>query len=291
MEERERGSELVLNCSGRLLDCSEPKLMGILNTTPDSFFDGGKYGELERAIARGRQLWEAGASIIDVGGASSRPGALEVPVEEELRRVIPVILALREELPDAVLSVDTWRAEVAAAAVKAGAAMINDISAGALDEAMFPTVASLGVPYVLMHMQGRPDTMQVAPVYSDVFVEVIDFLIKRVLQLRVLGVKDIILDPGFGFGKTVAHNFELLRRLGALKEVLQLPILVGVSRKSMIYKTLGTSAEEALNGTTALHMVALQQGASILRVHDVKEAAEVRALFNALYPNRDSLPI
>jgi dihydropteroate synthase len=194
-------------------------------------------------------------------------------------------------LPDAVLSVDTWRADVAAAAVKAGAAMINDISAGALDEAMFPTVASLGVPYVLMHMQGRPDTMQVAPVYEEVVVEVIDFLIHRVLQLRALGVKDIILDPGFGFGKTVAHNFELLRRLGELKSVLQLPILVGVSRKSMIYKTLGTSAEVALNGTTALHMVALQQGASILRVHDVKEAAEVRSLFYALYPTTGGMPM
>ena len=291
MKERERDSELVLNCNGRILDCSVPQLMGILNTTPDSFFDGGRYDELEQAVARGKQLWEAGASIIDVGGASSRPGAQEVPVEEELRRVIPVIRALRETLPDAVLSVDTWRAEVAAAAVKAGAAMINDISAGALDEAMFPTVASLGVPYVLMHMQGRPDTMQVAPVYEEVVVEVIDFLIHRVLQLRALGVKDIILDPGFGFGKTVAHNFELLRRLGELKSVLQLPILVGVSRKSMIYKTLGTSAEVALNGTTALHMVALQQGASILRVHDVKEAAEVRSLFYALYPTTGGMPM
>ena len=274
----------VLNCNGTLLDCSVPLVMGILNTTPDSFYDGGRYDVLEQAVTRGKQLWEEGATLIDVGGASSRPGALEVSVEEELRRVIPVIRALHVALPEAVLSVDTWRAEVAAAAVEAGASLINDISAGELDEAMLETVAALGVPYVLMHMQGRPDSMQLAPMYSDVVVEVLDFLIKKVIQLRELGVKDILIDPGFGFGKTIEHNFELLRRMGELKTVLQLPVLAGISRKSMIYKTLGSTASEALNGTSALHMVALQQGADILRVHDVKEAVEVRTLFRTLYP-------
>lgn len=258
--------------------------MGILNTTPDSFYDGGRFDALEQAVTRGKQLWEEGARLIDVGGASSRPGALEVSVEEELRRVIPVIRALHVALPEAVLSVDTWRAEVAAAAAEAGASLINDISAGELDEAMLETVAALGVPYVLMHMQGRPDSMQLAPMYSDVVVEVLDFLIQKVILLRELGVKDILIDPGFGFGKTIEHNFELLRRMGELKTVLQLPVLAGISRKSMIYKTLGSTASEALNGTSALHMVALQQGADILRVHDVKEAVEVRTLFRTLYP-------
>jgi dihydropteroate synthase len=282
--EIEKGIVPVLNCNGTLLDCSVPLVMGILNTTPDSFYDGGRYDVLEQAVTRGKQLWEEGATLIDVGGASSRPGALEVSVEEELRRVIPVIRALHVALPEAVLSVDTWRAEVAAAAVEAGASLINDISAGELDEAMLETVAALGVPYVLMHMQGRPDSMQLAPMYSDVVVEVLDFLIKKVIQLRELGVKDILIDPGFGFGKTIEHNFELLRRMGELKTVLQLPVLAGISRKSMIYKTLGSTASEALNGTSALHMVALQQGADILRVHDVKEAVEVRTLFRTLYP-------
>lgn len=280
----EKGFVPVLNCNGTLLDCSVPLVMGILNTTPDSFYDGGRYDALEQAVTRGKQLWEEGARLIDVGGASSRPGAQEVSVEEELRRVIPVIRALQEALPEAILSVDTWRAEVAVAAVEAGASMVNDISAGELDAAMLETVAALGVPYVLMHMQGRPDTMQQAPTYTDVVVEVLDFLIKKVIQLRALGVKDIIIDPGFGFGKTIEHNFELLRRMGELKTVLQLPILAGISRKSMIYKTLSGTASEALNGTSALHMVALQQGADILRVHDVKEALEVRTLFRALYP-------
>lgn len=280
----EKGFVPVLNCNGKLIDCSTPLVMGILNTTPDSFYDGGRYDVLEQAVTRGKQLWEEGATLIDVGGASSRPGALEVSVEEELRRVIPVIRALHAALPEAVLSVDTWRAEVAAAAVEAGASLINDISAGELDEAMLETVAALGVPYVLMHMQGRPDSMQLAPMYSDVVVEVLDFLIKKVIRLRELGVKDILIDPGFGFGKTIEHNFELLRRMGELKTVLQLPVLAGISRKSMIYKTLGSTASEALNGTSALHMVALQQGADILRVHDVKEAVEVRTLFRTLYP-------
>lgn len=280
----ERGFVPVLNCNGKLIDCSVPLVMGILNTTPDSFYDGGQYDALEQAVARGKQLWEEGARLIDVGGASSRPGAQVVPVEEELRRVVPVIRALHQELPEVVLSVDTWRAEVAAAAVEAGASMVNDISAGELDEDLLKTVADLGVPYVLMHMKGRPETMQQAPTYSDVVVEVLDFMIKKVIQLRELGVKDILIDPGFGFGKTIEHNYELLRRMGELKTVLQLPVLAGISRKSMIYKTLGSTASEALNGTSALHMVALQQGADILRVHDVKEAVEVRTLFRTLYP-------
>lgn len=265
----------TLNCNGTALDLSQPIIMGILNVTPDSFYDGGKYLGVEAAVQQAEQMIAQGATIIDVGGASSRPGANIVETEEEMRRVIPVISAIKQQYPDVILSIDTWRGVVAKAAVQAGASIINDISAGSLDPDMFPTVAELNVPYILMHIKGTPENMQQNPEYQDITTEVLDFLIQKIAELRALGVKDIIVDPGFGFGKTIRHNYTLLNRLQEIKSVLQLPLLVGVSRKSMIYRLLDISPENALNGATALHVIALQQGANILRVHDVKEALEV----------------
>ncbi len=279
---------MTLNARSRLLDLSRPVVMGILNVTPDSFFDGGRYTDTDAWLEQAEKMLKQGAAILDIGGASSRPGAQEVSAAEELDRVIPAIEVLNKHFPDALISIDTWRASVAEMAVKAGAALVNDISAGRLDSGLYPVVAAMNgsrsnaVPYVLMHMQGRPETMQQQPTYGDVVTEVLDFFIAEVARLRSLQVHDIILDPGFGFGKTVEQNFQLLRQLSVFKNVLQLPVLAGLSRKSMICKTLQVNPERALNGTTALHMVALQQGASILRVHDVREAVEVIKLWEAL---------
>ncbi len=271
----------TINCRGRLLDLSAPIIMGILNLTPDSFFDGGKYGDLETALQQVEKMLHEGAAIIDIGGMSSRPGAVLISEKEELGRVLPVVEATSRRFPDAIMSVDTFRAAVARQAVAAGAGIVNDIYAGRFDDNMFETVAELGVPYIMMHMQGDPDTMQVAPNYSDVTKEVLHFFIEKIGQLRSLGVKDIILDPGFGFGKSVAHNYQLLNSLHIFR-MTELPILAGISRKSMICKVLGIKPENALNGTTALHMVALQQGARLLRVHDVREAMEVIKLWKEL---------
>lgn len=270
---------MTLQCKGRLIDLSHPVVMGILNVTPDSFFDGGKYDNAHSVLRQAEKMLREGADLLDIGGASSRPGAVEVPEQEELQRVTPMIELILKEFPDALISIDTWRARVASAAVAAGAAIINDISAGNLDPKMFPTVAQLGVPYILMHMQGSPGTMQKNPHYEDVVTDVLDFFIQKTTALRVLGVKDIVLDPGFGFGKTVEQNYALLKNMETFRRVLDMPILAGISRKSMICKPLGISPAEALNGTTALHMVALQQGANILRVHDIKEAREVIRLW------------
>ncbi len=272
----------TINCRGVLVDLTEPIVMGILNITPDSFSDGGKYVTVDAALAHAGQMIAAGATIIDVGGASSRPGAVTVDVQEETDRVVPVIRAIHEQFPDILISIDTWRAEVARAAVNAGACIINDISAGLLDDNMFAVMAELNVPVILMHMKGTPETMQKSPRYDDVVTEVLDFLMERVSTLQALGVKDIIVDPGFGFGKTLAHNYELLKRMGEIGAVIQRPVLAGISRKSMVYKLLGIDPADALNGTAALHMVALQQGAKILRVHDVKETVEVVRLWKAL---------
>lgn len=271
-----------LNCKGRLLDISRPVVMGILNTTPDSFFDGGRYTGVDTALAQAESMLSEGAAILDVGGASSRPGAAEVSEKQELERVVPVIGAIMRRFPDAVISVDTWRAAVAAAAVAAGAAIVNDISAGRLDARLYATTAGLRVPYILMHMQGAPGTMQQNPQYDDVVTEVLDFFIRELEKLRALGVTDIVLDPGFGFGKTVEHNFRLLKNLHVFGHVTGLPVLAGISRKSMICKVLKVNPDKALNGTTALHMVALQQGARILRAHDVREAVEVIRLWEQL---------
>ncbi|NUQ24181.1 MAG: dihydropteroate synthase [Saprospiraceae bacterium] len=274
--------QLTLNMGGKLLSLHRPVVMGILNTTPDSFYAGSRVPGEKDLMESAASMLEEGAAILDVGGVSTRPGAAVVSEEEERRRVLPVIAAIKRHFPEALISVDTFRASVAAAAMAEGAVMVNDISAGRLDEAMYRTVADLEVPYVLMHMQGTPQDMQHNPVYGDVVLEVLDYLIAEVGKLRELGVKDIVIDPGFGFGKTITHNFQLLRSLHVLG-ILELPVLAGISRKSTIYKTLGVTAQEALNGTTALHMVALQQGARILRVHDVKPAQEVIRLWEALY--------
>ncbi len=284
---------MTLNVCSRLLDLTRPVVMGILNVTPDSFFDGGRYTTLDNLLHQAEKMLTAGATLLDVGGASSRPGATEVTEVEELSRVLPAVESLAKHFPEALLSIDTWRGKVALAAVQAGAGLINDISAGRLDAAMYPTLRTIHavqtndhrwgpVPYILMHMQGRPETMQQAPIYIDVVTEVLDFFIAEVARLRALGVTDIVLDPGFGFGKTVEQNFQLLRQLDTFGQVLGLPVLAGLSRKSMICKVLKVNPEYALNGTTALHMVALQQGAKILRVHDVREAMEVIRLWGML---------
>jgi len=255
--------------------------MGILNTTPDSFYDGGRYDSKDKILAKTEEMLKAGATIIDVGGMSSRPGAEIIDVEEEMKRTLPFIETIHQAFPEAIISIDTIRSQVASSAIDAGAAIINDISAGSFDSEMYPTIARLNVPYILMHMQGKPKDMQQNPTYSNVVQEVLDFLIAEVGKLRALKVHDVIIDPGFGFGKRVEDNYRLLNKLHVFK-LLDVPILAGVSRKSMICKVLKVNPEKALNGTTALHMVALQQGAKILRVHDVKEAIETIKLWEQL---------
>lgn len=260
---------------------STPRVMGILNVTPDSFHDGGRYEDIAAILERAGQMVSEGADIIDIGGMSSKPGSQIISVEEELARVIAPIQALRAKFPAIILSIDTVHAAVAEEAVAHGVSIVNDISAGTLDKAMVPTVARLQVPYIIMHMQGTPETMQVAPSYHNVVTEVMDYLIARLQLCREAGIKDVVIDPGFGFGKTNEHNFSLLRRLSLLK-TLDVPILAGLSRKSMITKTLGIKNAEALNGTTALNMAALMNGANILRVHDVKAAKETILLYQAM---------
>lgn len=255
--------------------------MGILNVTPDSFYDGGFHHTKDTAVNRVRMMLKEGATFIDVGGYSSRPDAIDISVEEEIERVLPVIVALIKEFPEIVISIDTFRASVAEKAVQAGAAMINDISAGLLDSAMLKMASDLGVPYVMMHMRGTPQTMKNHIAYENISKEMIYYFSERVAAARNAGIRDLLIDPGFGFAKTKAQNFEVLSQLELLHH-LNIPMLVGVSRKSMIYKTLEVSSSQALNGTTALNMVALQKGARILRVHDVKEAHECIQLYSAL---------
>ena len=264
---------MTINCKGKLIDLSTPKVMGVLNVTPDSFFDGGKYKDEKSILFQTQKMLKEGATFIDVGAYSSRPGAAEVSQDEELKRLIPVLELLIKNFPEITISVDTFRSAVAHEAISVGAALINDISGGNLDEKMFETIAKTKVPYILMHMQGNPKTMQVNPTYTDIIHELIYFFSKKIDELHRLQVSDIILDVGFGFGKTLAHNFELLKNM-ALFTNLDKPILAGLSRKSMLYKTLDISAQEALNATTAANTIALLNGAKILRVHDVKEAVE-----------------
>jgi len=251
-----------------------PKVMGILNLTPDSFYDGGKLQSEGAILKQAEKMLHDGATFLDVGGYSSRPNAEEVSLTKELQRVVPVIENLIKQFPEAVLSIDTFRSEVAKQGVEAGAALVNDISAGLLDENMLATVAHLQVPYVMMHMRGTPQTMQALTTYKNVTQEVLYYFSGRIAAARKAGINDILADPGFGFAKTTDQNFELLSKLELFKN-LDIPVLVGLSRKSMVYKTLGITPQEALNGTTALHTMALLKGASILRVHDVKEAIEV----------------
>lgn len=269
-----------INCRGRLLNMDEPLVMGIINATPDSFYEGHLNTGIEGIVSLAGNMISAGAVILDVGGLSTRPGSKPISIEEETARVVPVISAILEKYPGAVISVDTYNSPVAIAAVDAGACIVNDISAGNLDRNMLPTVARLQVPYICMHMKGTPETMQQDAVYDDVVKEVLDFFIAKIDECTRLGIKDIIIDPGFGFGKTISHNFQLLKKL-ELFSVLNRPMLAGLSRKSSIYKTLGVSAAAALNGTTVLNTIALLHGASILRVHDVKEAKEAIVLFGA----------
>ncbi len=276
--------QTTINCAGKLLDLSEPKIMGILNVTPDSFYDGGQLGNEQAILFQADKMMREGATILDIGGMSSRPGAEVISEEEELKRVLPAIKIVAENLPKAIISIDTVQGEVARQAVAHGAHIINDISAGQIDEGMYETVADLQVPYILMHMQGQPKTMQLNPNYDDIVHDVLDFFVGEIEDLRELGVKDIIIDPGFGFGKTIEHNYEMLSKMHTF-QMMGVPILAGLSRKSMIYKALDCTPKEALNGTTALNIVALQQGAKILRVHDVKEAVECVTLFNYVRQN------
>ena len=265
---------LYINVNGRLMDLSEPQVMGILNVTPDSFYAGSRSETEKDIVMRLHQIISEGASIIDIGGYSSRPNAEHISAEEEMNRLRNGLEIIRKHSPNAVVSVDTFRADVAKMCVEEyGVAIINDISAGQMDEQMFPTIAKLGVPYIIMHMKGTPQDMQVSPKYDHFLKEIFYYFSEKVQKLRDLGVKDIIIDPGFGFGKTLEHNYELMNHLEEFS-LFELPLLVGVSRKSMIYKLLGTTPEEALNGTTALHTIALLKGTNILRVHDVKEAVE-----------------
>ena len=271
----------TLNIKGKLTALDSPWIMGILNITPDSFFASSRFSGVNEALLQAGNMLLAGAKILDIGGYSSRPGADDVSETEELERVIPIIEAVSKQFPDAILSIDTFRSSVARDAINAGAHIINDISGGEGDVLMFQVVKELKVPYIMMHMSGTPKNMQKNPSYNNVVIEVYKSLSERLQKLRLLGVSDVIIDPGFGFGKTVAHNYSLLREL-AYFQSLNCPILAGLSRKSMIYKPLNCTPKEALNGTSILNTFALEKGAHILRTHDVKEAAEVVKLYSLM---------
>lgn len=264
---------MTINCKGKLVDISTPKVMGILNITPDSFYDGGKYKNEAAILYQTEKMIVEGATFIDVGAYSSRPGAAHISEEEELKRIVPVVELLIRTFPEIIISIDTFRSKVAQETVQHGAAIINDISGGNMDANMFKTVANLQVPYILMHMLGTPQNMQKNPVYNDVTKDIIIFFAAQIYKLHQLKLNDIIIDVGFGFGKTLDHNFEILKNLSLFKN-LDAPILAGISRKSMLYKTLNISAQDALNATTSANTIALLNGANILRVHDVKEAVE-----------------
>jgi len=267
-----------INCKGKLMNLSSPKIMGILNLTPDSFFDGGKHNNQTQALKKAEEMLSHGADIIDIGGYSSRPGAIDITIEEESSRTAPIIELICKNFPEAIISIDTFRSEVARTAINSGAAIINDISGGELDPNMYSTAKELNAPYILMHMRGTPQNMQQLNQYNDVLKDVTKYFSEKLNKLAEMGINDIILDPGFGFAKNIDQNYELFNQMELLN-VLEKPLLVGVSRKSMIYKVTETSAQEALNGTTALNMLALEKGAKILRVHDVKEANEVRDIY------------
>ena len=274
----------TLNCKGKLLTINDPIVMGIINTTPDSFFEGSRKNSVDAALQQAEKMITDGATIIDIGGQSTKPKSQLISSDEELQRVIPTIQAIHQQFPAIIISVDTYYAAVAKEAVSAGASIINDVSGGLLDEAMLTTVAKLKVPYICMHMQGTPQTMQQNPTYKNVTKEVLNFFIERIDTCHKTGIHDVIVDFGFGFGKTITHNFQLLKEMNTFK-MLQKPLLVGISRKATIYKTLGNTANEALNGTTSLHTIALLNGANILRVHDVKEAMECIKLVTAYRNN------
>ena len=272
----------TLNCKGRLLVIDKPLVMGIINATPDSFYGGSRFDGVDKIVAKAEKMLDDGADIIDIGGQSTRPGSELIAADEEIGRVVPAIKAIANKFPKTIISIDTFYSKVAIHAVEAGATIINDISAGSMDNKMVETVAQLRVPYILMHMKGTPQTMQQNAVYENVTREVLDFFIAKTNELKNAGIVDIIVDPGFGFAKTIDQNFELLRNLSVFK-MLDKAIMLGISRKSTVYKTLGVNAEDALNGTSVLNTIGLMNGASILRVHDVKEAKEAVKLFSATY--------
>jgi dihydropteroate synthase len=272
---------MYINCKGRLVPLSSPRVMGILNCTPDSFFDGGKYRNEAELLTQAEKMLTDGADFIDVGAYSSKPNAEFVSADRELQRAVPVVELLVKHFPDVLISVDTFRSNVAEAAINAGAAIVNDIAAGLLDENMLPTVGRLKVPYIMMHMRGTPQTMVKLTQYGDIVQEMLLYFSQRIAEARKHGIDDIIIDPGFGFAKTLEQNYEVMNKLELFK-IAGLPLLSGISRKSMIYKLLGNTPQEALNGTTALNMVSLMKGARILRVHDVKEAVETVKIFQQL---------
>lgn len=272
---------MTINCLGNLINLDRPKILGILNVTPDSFFDGGTLANAKAILNRVEKMLEEGADFIDLGGYSSRPEADDISIEEEKNRVVPVIELILKSFPETCLSIDTFRSSVAQICLDKGAAMINDISASNLDVNMMPIVAKYKVPYIMMHLKGTPQTMQQLTQYENVTREVCFYFSEKIAQARALGINDVIVDPGFGFAKTIAQNFELLNCLEILNQ-LDVPILAGISRKSMIYKTLGSTPEKSLNGTSALNMIALQKGVKFLRVHDVAEAKECILLHEAL---------
>jgi len=276
--------KITLRSKGKLLLLDRPWVMSILNVTPDSFFEGSRVGsEGRQLLERVEQMIDEGTDILDVGGYSTRPGADEVSEEEEIRRVIPAIRMIKSQFPDVLVSIDSFRAKVAAAAVNEGADMVNDISAGSLDEKMLETVGNLDVPYIAMHMRGNPKEMQTLTQYEDILTEMLQYFAEKLSACKKAGIKDVIIDPGFGFAKTLQQNYWILKNLSYFK-IIQAPILAGVSRKSMIYKILDLNPENSLNGTTALHMAALINGANILRVHDVKEAKQTINLYKQIYP-------
>jgi dihydropteroate synthase len=272
----------TLNCKGRLLVIDKPIVMGIINATPDSFFAGSRFNSVNEIVVEAEKMLNDGANILDIGGQSTRPGSELISADEEIKRVIPAIKAITKINPEAFISIDTFYSKVAIAAVEAGASIINDISAGSMDNRMIATVAELKVPYILMHIKGTPQTMQQNSNYENVTLEVLDYFISKTHELQKAGITDLIIDPGFGFAKTIEQNFELLKNLSVFK-MLDRTIMLGISRKSTIYKTLGINVNEALNGTTVLNTIGLINGASILRVHDVKEAKETVKLFSATY--------
>jgi len=274
---------MTINCLGKLIDLSTPKVMGILNVTPNSFFDGGKHSDEKSVLLQVKKMLLEGATFIDIGAYSSKPSAEFVSEDEEISRLIPIVELVLQHFPETLISIDTFRSNVATAGIECGACIINDISAGSLDKNMMRTVAKLQVPYIMMHMKGNPQTMQSLAQYENITKEMLFYFSQKVAEARTLGINDLLIDPGFGFAKTLEQNFEVMKNL-ELFQMLELPVLVGVSRKSMIYKTLETSAVLALNGTTVLNTMALQKGANILRVHDVKEAVEAVKLVSQLYP-------
>ena len=275
-------SQKTLNCGGKLISLERPLVMGIVNLTPDSFYNGGKYNNTTDVLKHISKMLVEGADIIDIGAISTKPGAKEVDAKEENKRLFPVLKLVKKEFPYAIISVDTYRSEIAKTAVDYGAHIINDISAGSFDKKMFKTISGLQIPYIIMHIQGTPANMQKNPKYNNVLKEVMFYFSEKIAALNNLGVNDIIIDPGFGFGKTVEHNYELLNNLEYFS-FFELPLMVGVSRKSMINKVLGTKPDDALNGTTALNTIALMKGANILRVHDVKEAVETVKIVSKLF--------